>query len=61
MLNCLFSETRLLAFSIWKQPNPTADKNEERVGKLAGAVHIIFECIGEDPEREGLCETPEIR
>lgn len=32
---------------------------EERVQKLAGAVRTIFECVGEDPEREGLRETPE--
>jgi GTP cyclohydrolase I len=27
--------------------------------KLAGAVKTIFECIGEDPEREGIRGTPE--
>jgi hypothetical protein len=26
---------------------------------FAGAVKTIFECIGEDPEKEGLRETPE--
>ena len=35
------------------------EQAEERLQKLAGAVKIIFECIGEDPEREGLRETPE--
>ncbi|KAE8150187.1 hypothetical protein BDV25DRAFT_154918 [Aspergillus avenaceus] len=35
------------------------EENEERVQKLAGAVRTILECIGEDPEREGLRETPE--
>ncbi|PLN77667.1 putative GTP cyclohydrolase I [Aspergillus taichungensis] len=32
---------------------------DERVQKLAGAVRTILECVGEDPEREGLRETPE--
>ena len=27
--------------------------------KLSGAVATILECIGEDPTREGLRETPE--
>lgn len=35
------------------------EETEERVQKLAGAVRTILECIGEDPEREGLRETPE--
>jgi GTP cyclohydrolase IA len=35
------------------------EQAEERLQKLAGAVKTIFECIGEDPEREGLRETPE--
>ncbi|RJE22540.1 gtp cyclohydrolase i [Aspergillus sclerotialis] len=34
------------------------EQTEERVQKLAGAVKTILECIGEDPEREGLRETP---
>lgn len=29
-----------------------------REEKLAGAIKTILECIGEDPEREGLLETP---
>jgi GTP cyclohydrolase IA len=37
----------------------TPEEAEERLQKLAGAVKTIFECIGEDPEREGLRETPE--
>ncbi|KAF7116316.1 hypothetical protein CNMCM5793_004482 [Aspergillus hiratsukae] len=37
----------------------TPEQTEERIQKLAGAVRTIFECIGEDPEREGLRGTPE--
>ncbi|KAJ5573753.1 GTP cyclohydrolase 1 [Penicillium hispanicum] len=37
----------------------TPQENEERIQKLAGAVRTILECVGEDPEREGLRETPE--
>ncbi|SRR6266536_55721 len=37
----------------------TPDQAGARLQKLAGAVKTIFECIGEDPEREGLRETPE--
>jgi GTP cyclohydrolase I len=37
----------------------TPEENEARVKKLAGAVRTILECVGEDPEREGLRETPE--
>lgn len=36
----------------------TPEQARERLEKLAGAVKTIFECIGEDPEREGLRETP---
>ncbi|KAK5162938.1 GTP cyclohydrolase 1 [Saxophila tyrrhenica] len=32
---------------------------EARLEKLSGAVRTILECIGEDPDREGLHGTPE--
>ncbi|QIX01578.1 hypothetical protein AMS68_007095 [Peltaster fructicola] len=32
---------------------------QARLEKLSGAVRTILECIGEDPEREGLHGTPE--
>lgn len=37
----------------------TPEKSEERLAKLKGAVTTILECLGEDPEREGLHGTPE--
>lgn len=35
------------------------EQKTERVEKLAGAVRTLLECIGEDPEREGLLRTPQ--
>lgn len=37
----------------------TPEQAQERLDKLSGAVRTIFECIGEDPDREGLLQTPE--
>ncbi|OCL09373.1 GTP cyclohydrolase I [Glonium stellatum] len=37
----------------------TEEQKEERLEKLAGAVKTILECLGEDPDREGLLGTPE--
>ncbi|CAE6411750.1 unnamed protein product [Rhizoctonia solani] len=37
----------------------SAEQREERVLKLAGAVRTLLECIGEDPDREGLQRTPD--
>lgn len=35
------------------------EEAQARLDKLSGAVRTILECIGEDPEREGLHGTPE--
>ncbi|PVH79639.1 GTP cyclohydrolase I [Cadophora sp. DSE1049] len=35
------------------------EQAEARLQKLAGAVRTILECVGEDPDREGLLGTPE--
>ena len=32
---------------------------EAKVEKMSSAVKSILECVGEDPEREGLAKTPE--
>ena len=37
----------------------TEEQKDERLAKLAGAVRTILECLGEDPDREGLVGTPE--
>ncbi|KAI4282929.1 MAG: hypothetical protein L6R38_002548 [Xanthoria sp. 2 TBL-2021] len=36
----------------------TPQQAEERLAKIQGAVATILECLGEDPEREGLRGTP---
>ncbi|KAI5303735.1 GTP cyclohydrolase 1 [Ascosphaera pollenicola] len=37
----------------------TPEEQEKRIDKLSGAVRTILECLGEDPDREGLSGTPE--
>jgi GTP cyclohydrolase I len=37
----------------------TPAEKEAREQKLCAAVRVILECIGEDPDREGLVRTPE--
>ncbi|KAI5480767.1 GTP cyclohydrolase I [Pseudohyphozyma bogoriensis] len=37
----------------------TPAEKAAREAKLAGAVKTLLECIGEDPERDGLLKTPE--
>lgn len=37
----------------------TPEQAAARLAKLSGAVRTILECIGEDPDREGLLGTPE--
>lgn len=37
----------------------TPAEKEARQEKLCSAVRVILECIGEDPDREGLVRTPE--
>jgi GTP cyclohydrolase I len=39
--------------------NSTVAEKVLREQKLSAAVRIILECIGEDPDREGLIRTPE--
>lgn len=39
--------------------NSTPEERTAREERLAGAVRTLLECIGEDPDREGLRRTPE--
>jgi GTP cyclohydrolase I len=36
----------------------TVDEEDDRLQRMANAVKILLECIGEDPDREGLRNTP---
>jgi GTP cyclohydrolase I len=37
----------------------TEEEKAERLKKLSGAVRTMLECLGEDPDREGLQDTPD--
>ncbi|KAK0638623.1 hypothetical protein B0T16DRAFT_394507 [Cercophora newfieldiana] len=37
----------------------SATQKEERMERMKGAVRTLLECVGEDPDREGLLATPE--
>ncbi|KAF4534684.1 uncharacterized protein LTHEOB_12872 [Lasiodiplodia theobromae] len=41
-----------------KRKEATDQEKEEQLAKLLGAVRTILECIGEDPNRDGLLDTP---
>jgi len=51
----LFTEAKLTLDRL----NATPAEREARELKMATAVRTILECIGEDPNREGLLRTPE--
>ena len=42
-----------------KRINETPEEKQVRMEKMCGAVKTLLECLGEDPEREGLLKTPE--
>ena len=48
-----------LAKSTISRLTATPAEKKDRQEKLAAAVRTILECLGEDPDREGLVRTPE--
>lgn len=58
--SCTFAHPRLLAGKgTLARLNATPEERTAREQKLADAVKVLLECIGEDPERDGLIKTPE--
>ncbi|KAK2800783.1 hypothetical protein FQN51_005923 [Onygenales sp. PD_10] len=53
------SDSYHLCLETPQQLEPTHDGDGDQIRKLAKAVRTILECVGEDPEREGLRDTPE--
>ena len=37
----------------------TPEQSKQTMTRLTGAIRTVLECIGEDPNREGLERTPE--
>jgi hypothetical protein len=50
------SETKELA--LVAGPAKAAMTEEERLAKMAAAARVLLECMGEDPTRAGLLDTP---
>jgi GTP cyclohydrolase I len=58
-MSSLILDTCVTAKSTVFRLNATVAEKAAREQKLASAVRTILECIGEDPNREGLQRTPE--
>ena len=48
----------ITAKSTLNRLNYTPEESSANEEKLAGAVRTILECLGEDPDRSGLKDTP---
>jgi GTP cyclohydrolase I len=53
------SLSSLLGRGTRERLDETPEQAALRLDKISGAVRTILECIGEDPDREGLLGTPE--
>eukprot|EP00048_Salpingoeca_helianthica_P020515 m.6976 g.6976 ORF g.6976 m.6976 type:complete len:205 (-) comp4911_c0_seq1:22-636(-) len=42
----------------FQRPGEDEQASEERLNKMKAAVTTLLECLGEDPRREGLLDTP---
>lgn len=49
----------LIGIGARERREDTEESRAARIDKIAGAVRTIIQCIGEDPDREGLIKTPE--
>jgi hypothetical protein len=49
----------LIGIGARERREDTEESRAARIQKISGAVRTILECIGEDPNREGLLKTPE--
>ncbi|KAK5988807.1 GTP cyclohydrolase 1 [Cladobotryum mycophilum] len=47
------------SFGTRQRLEESAEKQAERLDRMKGAVRTLLECVGEDPDREGLLATPE--
>lgn len=47
------------SFGTRERLEESAEKHTERLERMKGAVKTLLECVGEDPNREGLLATPE--
>lgn len=56
--HCLLT-TYVIAKSTISRLNATPEEKRAREERMAAAVRVILEGIGEDPYREGLLKTPE--
>ncbi len=47
------------SFGTRERLEESAEKEAARLDRMKGAVRTLLECVGEDPDREGLLATPE--